>query len=139
MKKQILTFAGVLSLLFAAGSAYAQVVHVKGNIPFEFKVVDKTLPAGQYSLISSELNSHTVRVVNENGATVALIAANDVALPRAAEDTVLVFHRYGDRYFLAGLRTNGEDTTWEFPRGKAEREEAQRIEYQDTLVASATR
>ena len=140
MKKQILTLAGVLSLLVAVGPVYAQQVNVKGNIPFEFKVGDQTLPAGTYSVVSaSPLGTPIMRLVNDRRTTVALILCDKNNSGQVAEGTALVFHRYGDRYFLAHLRIDSVDVSWDFPRGKAEIEEARHVEYQDTLVASTNR
>ena len=45
MKKQARTLLAVLSLLLAAGSASAQTIHVKANIPFNSIVGQKALMA----------------------------------------------------------------------------------------------
>src|SRR5205823_2828657 len=48
MKRQAFSLVTLLSLLLVAGSAIAQTVHVRGNIPFNFAVGNKTFPAGTY-------------------------------------------------------------------------------------------
>jgi len=50
MKRQAFSLVSLLSLLLVAGSAIAQTVHVRGNIPFNFAVGNKTFPAGTYDV-----------------------------------------------------------------------------------------
>jgi hypothetical protein len=52
MKKQVITLVGVLSLLLVAGSAFAQTVYIRGDIPFDFMVGKTTLPSGAYEIRS---------------------------------------------------------------------------------------
>ena len=56
MKRQALSLISLLSLLLVAGSAIAQSSHVRANVPFNFTVGSKTLPAGTYDIaaISSD-------------------------------------------------------------------------------------
>ena len=35
---------------------------------------------------------------------------------------MLVFNRYGDRYFLSGIRIEGSSLTYQVPAGRAEKE-----------------
>ena len=140
MKKHLLTLAGVLGLLMAAGSAHAQSVNVKANVPFDFKIVNKLVPAGQYQLVSNgSLDSDILRLVNAKGGTLALITTSKDSNAKPADHTVLVFHRYGDNYFLAGMTSSGHSIRWEFPRGKAEMEVARVSQASDVLVASTGR
>jgi len=52
MKRQMLTLVGVLGMLLAAGSASAQTIKVKADVPFNFIINKATLPAGEYTLMS---------------------------------------------------------------------------------------
>lgn len=64
MKKiiQLVSFLG-LALIFAAIEADAQkVVKVEANIPFDFVVGNKSLPAGEYVLRIIDVNSGAVRI-----------------------------------------------------------------------------
>ena len=140
MKKQILTLVGVLSLLFAAGSVQAQSIHVKANVPFEFKVLNKTVPAGEYSLVSNgSIDSHVLAMRSGRGTAVSFVSASIGDSRRASSRTVLIFHRYGDTYYLSGLALSGADYSWKFPRGKAETEQAQVSAANEVLVASTGR
>ncbi|HTR66260.1 MAG TPA: hypothetical protein VMH85_10835 [Terriglobales bacterium] len=135
MKKLVLSIAGALSLMIAAGPVYAQTLNVKGNVPFEFKVVNKTLPAGRYNIVSSgDLSSCIVSLVNAQRQYVAMVAAGPYD-STVASRTVMIFHRYGTHYYLAGVRIADGSTGWMFPRGKAEIEEARNTQPEDTMVA----
>ena len=50
MKRQAFSLISLLSLLLVAGSAIAQTSQVRANVPFNFTVGDKTLPAGTYDI-----------------------------------------------------------------------------------------
>jgi hypothetical protein len=50
MKRQAFSLISLLTLLLVAGSAIAQTVHVRADIPFNFAVGNKTLPAGTYDV-----------------------------------------------------------------------------------------
>lgn len=140
MKKQILTLVGVLSLLFAAGSVQAQSIHVRAKVPFDFKILNKTVPAGEYDLVSNgPMDPHLLALRSTRGKAVCFISAGIGDPRRATGRTVLIFHRYGDRYFLSGLALSGADYSWKFPRGKAETEQAQVSAANEVLVASTGR
>ena len=76
---------------------------VKGTIPFTFSVNDATLPPGTYFLAS---NVPTPGAVVIRGATRVVIAMTS---PRGSSEDFqprLVFHRYGDEYFLRQVWTD---------------------------------
>src|SRR5205085_9938359 len=50
MKKQHVRSILVLSLLLVAGSAFAQTINLRSNVPFSFNAAGKSMPAGQYSI-----------------------------------------------------------------------------------------
>jgi hypothetical protein len=107
-------------------SAQAQTLQYKvtANIPFDFTITDKKLPAGKYSI---------VRAQNGNGDQVLQISSADgqqllsrLTIPVIARDVVkqgvLVFRQYGDEYFLYEIWPAGGQTGRAFPKSRAERE-----------------
>ena len=114
-------------LMIAAGaSAQAQTLQYKvtANIPFDFTITDKKLPAGKYSI---------VRAQNSNGDQVLQISSADgnqimsrLTIPVIARDVVkqglLVFRQHGDEYFLYEIWPAGGQTGRAFPKSRAERE-----------------
>lgn len=116
MKKQMFKLFAILSLVImvafisALASASAQTPGhtLMANVPFEFSVGDKTLPAGDYSISRLNGDGSALRISNQesNQSTSRLTQAKQAAQPR--ENSVLVFRRYGDQYFLAQVWLVGE-------------------------------
>jgi hypothetical protein len=88
-----------LALVTAVASANGQSSKTMANIPFEFVVGDKALPAGAYTVDSITSQNEAMIIRN--------VAAKDAAFrlttPASGQSkhAKLVFHRYGERYFLA--------------------------------------
>jgi hypothetical protein len=136
MKRKVLTLAGALVLLLAAGSAFAQTIHVRGTIPFDFIVNKETLPAGQYTIDSVGLMSdgRTVAIRAADAKATAMINANSVQSSKPSAKTKLVFVRYGDRYFLSQVWLEGSTWGHQFPKSRREAELARDYEPQQTVV-----
>lgn len=69
----------------------------KADIPFSFDLGDKALPAGTYTV--EEINSESIVVRNAETRQAALINT-ERAERRDSQSPKLVFHKYGDTYFL---------------------------------------
>jgi len=102
MKKIIAIAAILLASLAAAGSASAQDHAAKANIPFGFYIENKWVPAGTYMLTSDTRSPDVIAIRNAN-ATVSLLSVGHPQ-DKAAGSNVLVFTRYGDKYFLHEIR-----------------------------------
>jgi hypothetical protein len=123
MKKQVLKIFSMLSLFvtLAAASVYAQSdMSLKVNIPFEFSVGHQVLPAGEYTVRNMVLGVLVIRSVDcrasQTFSTMGTIAS------KTPNESSLVFHRYGDEYFLSTIWTTGNDTGHELFKSRAERE-----------------
>ena len=114
---QLATFALTLA---AANAVYAQNLTLKANVPFKFVVAGQTVPAGRYTI--DELHGARAIVIRKDDAKAAVLATPGAVEQRGAGGpTQLVFHRYGNRYFLAQVRVAGSyDCT--FAPGRIERE-----------------
>ena len=122
------------SSLAAAGNLSAQNYQMKANIPFAFTMGSKTLPAGSYT-VSSPM-PYVVTVRNNQNHLGAASAVHDS--DKQSRNSVLVFNRYGDQYFLKEiLSPNAMNVS--VPRCKreksAQRQEAALREGTETLVA----
>ena len=128
MKNQILKSLSMSAVMLFAVLAASVVVangqssaRVCAQIPFDFVVGDKTLSAGRYS-VSTEMQDHsalTVRNMKLNSGAVRL--SNPVQSQRGKNNARLVFHRYGQTYFLAEVWQGGESSGWALHASKAER------------------
>ncbi len=128
MKNVVVKFGllAVITMIAAIVPAKAQSLQYKltANIPFDFTITNKKLPAGKYSV---------VRAQNSNGDQVLLFSSADghqqlsrLTIPVYARDVmkagVLVFHQYGDEYFLTEIWPAGGQTGRALPKSRAERE-----------------
>ena len=139
MKKHALTLIGVLSLLLAAGSAFAQTIDVKGDIPFSFVVNKATLPAGQYELKSLTDDGKAMSLRGPDGKSAGIVSSNRAESTTPSEKTKLVFKRYGDRYFLSQIWVAGETAGRQLPMSAREREMAKTSAPESVVVMAALR
>jgi hypothetical protein len=127
----ILTMAGLTGLASAQSGTT-----IIAQVPFNYIVNGKAMPAGE-SRVRVENNGQAyLWITSEQRSAFAMPNIDESAKP--AEKTSLVFHKYGDRYFLAGLKREGQNRSYELPAGSLEKElRASNIDERDvTLVAS---
>jgi hypothetical protein len=126
MKKQIFSavVTGCLLALMMAVPAHAQTpgTTIRATIPFDFIVRGKTLPAGNYEIrrISDSPEGLVIRNVNEKRDH-AMFQTEPVEPREIPNRSEIVFHRYGDSYFLSEVLTDGEETGQELVPSRAER------------------
>ena len=135
MKKQLLALVG-LGLLLATASASAQTVPLKANIPFNFIVNKAELPAGEYTLQSL---GTAMLIRSMDSQITKLVLPNACASLQSSETTKLVFHRYGDRYFLAQVWAAGANRGRELPKSSRETEIALDYPVQNVVLAASLR
>ena len=107
--------------LLAAGSLYAQISSPeKANIPFDFTAGNMDLPAGEYTVETTGTVDNLV--ICGAGTRGVFLGSDAVQANRAPASSKLVFHRYGDRYFLSQIWVQGEHWGRELPMTKSEKE-----------------
>jgi len=118
--KNFLAVALVLaSTLTAAATASAQDHKVQATVPFSFTVGSSTLPAGTYTIGSSMNTSDVLKLSNwEKGVSILTVGRANQSNPKRAD--VLVFHKYGDQYFLSQIRSDGASMNVDLTPSKAE-------------------
>ena len=103
MKNNVLAVFAVSCLVAALSTpVFAQSLRIEANIPFEFVAGGKTLTAGEYSVANSTTPG-TLTIRNESNQEGAMVISHAVqASPTSSSfQAKLVFHRYGNQYFLA--------------------------------------
>ena len=106
MFKTIMLSVGALALLGAGGLSAQN--RATATIPFQFTVQNTTLPAGEYTL-SAPSKFHDVMAIGnvETRKTMFVLAPSNVSEYKGASGkSVVLFHRSGDRYFLAEVKTD---------------------------------
>jgi hypothetical protein len=131
MKRIIAIALFTASSLAAAGNLSAQDTWVKANIPFDFTVNNKVLPAGTYTI--SSLSPYAVEVRNVKGHIAEFRAVHD---NKRSTTPVLVFQRYGNQYFLHEiLATNALNVAVSPSKRERTLQEAALRESNQTLIA----
>jgi len=139
MKKQLFALLS-LGLLLATTSAYAQTmayaVNLKVNVPFNFVVTGETLPGGEYT-IRSEPNIEHALSINAAGQNPRVFLANPCLTLKGrkrSDQVKLVFHRYGDQYFLSEIWMVGNSVGQQLPKSRRELEMAQNNTFQQVVI-----
>lgn len=128
MGKQLLKaasmFIGIIVLAFASAlAASAQNSRsIVVNIPFDFNVKGKMLPAGDYVVTSASMADNTGLIMKRrDGQGNAIALTKSIESGKAQSESRLVFKRYGERYFLSQVWTSGSNLGRELYKTRQER------------------
>jgi hypothetical protein len=94
LRLMVLALAGSALLLAQSGPRTVT------EIPFAFEVANQVMPMGEYDFAGGHWAALTIRDVAEGNAIAVLGYAGKEGTGDA-QVARLVFHKYGDRYFLA--------------------------------------
>ena len=125
MKNTLCRITGILALAFLATTEVARAQEpVVANIPFQFTAGQMTLPAGEYKVqrMNDDSSALLVRSTDGNEATIVMTFAASVNAPQT--QTKLIFHRYGNHYFLAQVWTAGSTRGRALTKSAKEKEQA---------------
>ena len=99
----------------------AQSFSVKANVPFAFVVAGKTMPAAEYALDNEVPAVTAVRLRNLDSREAAFVLTNLAGGGMAAHPAELVFHRYGNQYFLSQVWSGDSSTGIDIQTSRDER------------------
>ncbi|MEP6919717.1 MAG: hypothetical protein ABI967_01240 [bacterium] len=115
MKREILRGLSMLMLLVtlafvtAVVSANGQTPGpITGNVPFEFAVGDHDMPAGQIEVRELSAAGRVLGIATRDRRASTVLLAMDLPAKPKNTQAKLVFHRYGQRYFLAEVWNGSE-------------------------------
>lgn len=147
MKKQLLRAFTMLvvitTLAFVtamASNAQSKGRQLSANVPFQFIVGDREMPAGQYRIggISQESDAGiAVRRADRSRNSIRL--SNSVQAAQPAKQSMLVFHRYGDKSYLAEIWTAGNQEGRALLKSKSERILERELAASEQLASIITR
>jgi hypothetical protein len=112
-----------MACLTASGHACAQ-SPTRANIPFEFMVGQKALPAGQYSI--SNLTDRVIELRNMDK-QVSILVSTTATDYVSGKPHVLVFRGYDGQYFLHEVRGGLGEFALDIPPSKLEKETQRQI------------
>ena len=136
MQKQILKATTILSLVVAltitftvSPAAADSFGSIRVDVPFEFSAGHSVFPAGKYTIRSADVNTDgVIRITSEDGKTAIFLSTHSAQSVRSKDETVVIFHHYGDQYFLFQVWAVGDTSGLEIPRSSMERQAARAIE-----------
>ena len=149
MKREALRFVAMVVLLvmvafvsaLASASAQTPSHNLSADIPFEFNVGDKTLPAGTYLISQINGDGSVLRVRNSDDNQNAIRLTNSVTTAQPKEISTLVFERYGERYFLSQIwvvgNREGREMVKSGQQRAADRELARRDQKAENVTIAA--
>jgi len=110
MKSRVNRILSVGIVLAAAMAAHAQTPRLTADVPFPFYVGTHLMPQGSYK-VDETADGHVawIRSMGQRDALQAITTFN-VEGKKLTEPARLVFHRYGDEYFLAQIWTGMSST-----------------------------
>lgn len=130
MKKQILYLVTLTALLITplafAGAGAA--VDLKANIPFDFVVGNKSMPAGEY-MIRKSSTPGLVQLSNFEEKANVMVITQVVRNLKASKGSRLEFRRYGNQYFLGNIWTEGLQVSHEIQVSRTERKAIDNAKY----------
>lgn len=123
MKNATRILALVLTMLPLLAAAQLQRdTRIVTNVPFDFMVANKSVPAGEWILQSASDGARTLLLNNKDAGTSLFSGASEQISKQRAGSYALVFHKYGERYFLAAVKMAGSKTIYRVAESKAEAE-----------------
>lgn len=126
MKNEMLKGFAMLVLAVALAGATAAATNAQSasrviaDVPFEFSVGYKSMPAGEVRIQIVNSANDALLIQTGDGKSSALRLSEATNRMKNNTKARLIFHRYGERYFLAEV-WNGTDTGRQLLRSQEER------------------
>lgn len=113
----LLTLAVVTASVSAQGTTHT----AYANVPFDFVTGDKEMPAGRYQVKEMTFGGEAVCVRGVENAITAIKLSNNLVSTSPATQSKLVFHRYGNTYFLSEVWIAGNSNGRQIRKSNAEK------------------
>ena len=137
MKRHAFATAAFLGLLLLPTLAPLYGQSLKVEVPFDFVAAQGTMPAGEYSVTPNQPVQGMVRLTSSKGSSAAICFTHAIQSSRPSNTSKLVFNRYGDKYFLSQVWSEGSDHGRVLPPSKAEREIARTFSKPEKEILTA--
>jgi len=119
MKRKVFTVMATCCFLALGGAATAHAqlagTTLRAMIPFDFSVRGKTLPAGEYEIKRITMAPDGLIISGVNNREHEIFDTEPVSRWKAPNRGEIIFHRYGDSYFLSEVFAGGEQAGREVP------------------------
>lgn len=136
---RILAVAVIMMPLLA--TAQLQDSHkIVAQVPFQFMTGNKVMPAGLFVVKAADRQGAVLLIDNAKAdvSDYSLVSSNETQ--EGAPVNALIFHRYGNQYFLSGMALADSQMIYWLPRSKAESElRAQNTPTTERILAGAAK
>jgi hypothetical protein len=123
MKSRIYGAFAILAAALIVSASFAQAqTRIKAEVPFAFSLQNQSMPAGDYKIIA--LSDRVLEVLNLDGKHGQLVAKQMSVQSFKDQSPKLVFHKYGDQYFLSEIWAGDSHTGIALSESKREKEVA---------------
>jgi len=95
---------------------------IVAQVPFGFVVGSKVVPSGEWTVQHANTDAKILFIRNTDAAVGMFSNISLVEAKKAPGDCTLVFHKYGNRYFLSGVNIADSPIGYRLPESKAEAE-----------------
>jgi hypothetical protein len=121
--KKALRMTTMLALAFLAAT---QIVRAQepllANIPFAFTAGSMALPAGEYRVERMAQDATMLLIRRADGSVAKIVPTLGAQANGLQSQSKLIFHRYGNRYFLSQVWVEGYARGRELPESAKEKE-----------------
>jgi hypothetical protein len=124
MKKTytMIALAVLVASMAVAANAQNGGRRLVANIPFQFNVGAKTLPAGDYTIAQTNPSSnHAVLQIRTQDGTESVLVQMNSLVGKMKDGSTLVFRRYGNKYFFAQAWIAADSEGLNVPSSRSER------------------
>ena len=122
--KQAKWAVAVMMLVFS-GLAVGQTISsstIVAEVPFQFVAADRVVPAGECKVQAETMDGKTLIIRNVEARKSLFASISETESKQAAANYTLVFARYGDQYFLTGIKLAGSNIAYTLREGRLEHE-----------------
>jgi hypothetical protein len=131
MKRITATALLAIANLVMAGTSFAQSEGVQANVPFDFTVDNQVLPAGTYRIQTKSPGLIMIRNHDKPVSVLTLVHPDEAKSPNGGK---LIFHKYGDHYFLSEILADSASMNVELHTSKTEK----RVRLQQAMVTPSS-
>jgi hypothetical protein len=130
----------MLMFPFLATAQVSSSLKLDTQVPFQFMVGNRVIPAGTCIVKFAGAGPAMLAIQNIDTKTSLFSLVRTAEPQKGSGVNALVFHRYGDTYFLAGVKLARDGVTYTLPAGKVETElRAQNVPATEDILLAAVK
>lgn len=111
---------------------------IVAEVPFQFVAANRVVPAGECKVQAETMDGKTLIIRNVEAKKSLFASISETESKQPASNYTLVFARYGNQYFLTGIKLAGSNIGYRLPESRLEHElRAQNVSVTEETVLAA--